>query len=84
MAALNQALLAKAAQAKVLNVDKLRGDTTVVPADLAYPTDSGLMARMVALVAVLNGLGLASRTKMRDTGPVPAPAGPSMSGGIRT
>lgn len=72
VAALNQALLAKAAQAKVLRTDKLRGDTTVVAADVAYPTDSGLMARgvarMVALVAVLHGLGLASRTKMRDRG----------------
>ncbi len=72
VAALNQALLAKAAEAKVLKVDKVRGDTTVVPADVAYPTDSGLMARgvarLVALVAVLHGLGLASRTKMRDRG----------------
>jgi IS5 family transposase len=50
----------------------VRGDTTVVPADVAYPTDSGLMARgvarLVALVAVLHGLGLASRTTMRDRG----------------
>jgi IS5 family transposase len=72
VAALNWALLAKAAENKVLKVDKVRGDTTVVPGDVAYPTDSGLMARgvarLVSLVAVLHGLGLASRTKMRDRG----------------
>jgi len=48
------------------------GQATVVPGDVAYPTDSGLMARgvarLVALVAVLHGLGLASRTTMRDRG----------------
>ncbi len=42
----------------------------VVPADVGYPTDSGLLARgvirLVALVAVLHTLGLATRTKMRD------------------
>jgi IS5 family transposase len=70
--ALNEALLKKAASTKVLKTDRVRADTTVVPADVAYPTDSSLMARgvvrMVALVAVLHGLGLAARTKMRDRG----------------
>jgi transposase, IS5 family len=70
--ALNEALLKKAASNKVLKTDRVRADTTVVPADVAYPTDSSLMARgvvrMVALVAVLHGLGLAARTKMRDRG----------------
>ena len=68
--ALNKALLEKAAANKVLKTNRLRADTTVVPADLAYPTDSGLMARGVArlgaLVARLHGYGLARRTKMRD------------------
>jgi hypothetical protein len=40
-------LLAKAAQAKLLRTTRLRADTTVVPADVAYPTDSGLLARAV-------------------------------------
>ncbi len=40
----NEALLAKAAQAKLLRTNRLRADTTVVPADVAYPTDSGLLA----------------------------------------
>jgi IS5 family transposase len=44
--------------------------SVVVPADVGHPTDSGLMARgvirLVALVAALHILGLATRTKMRD------------------
>ena len=41
VAGLNEALLAKAAAAKLLRTDKVRADTTVVEADVAYPTDSG-------------------------------------------
>lgn len=67
---LNDALLEKAANNKVLRTDRVRADTTAVPADVGYPTDSGLLARgvirMVALVAALPSLGLASRTRMRD------------------
>jgi len=67
---LNEALLGKAANKKVLKTDRVRADTTVVPADVGYPTDSGLLARgvvrMVALVAVLHGAGLAARSTMRD------------------
>jgi transposase, IS5 family len=67
---LNEALLAKAADHKVLRTDRVRADTTVVPANVGYPTDSGLLARgvirMVALVAALHGLSLATRTQMRD------------------
>ena len=68
--ALNRELLAKAANNKVLKTNRLRADTTVVPADVGYPTDSGLLARgvarLVALVAALHMLGLANRTKLRD------------------
>jgi IS5 family transposase len=68
--ALNQALLDKAAGHKVLRTNRVRADTTAVPADVGYPTDSGLLARgvarMVALVATLHVLGLATRTKLRD------------------
>ena len=67
---LNEALLAKAADHKVLKTDRVRADATVVAGDVGYPTDSGLLARgvirMVAVVAALHGLGLATRTKMRD------------------
>ena len=65
---LNEALLAKAVAAKVLKTNKLRADTTVVPA--AYPTDSGLLAKGVAKMAKavksLQAKGLASRTATRD------------------
>jgi IS5 family transposase len=67
---LNEALLAKAAQAKVLKTNKLRADTTVVPANVAYPTDSGLLAKGVAKMAKsikkLQANGLATRTRTRD------------------
>jgi len=38
VAGLNEALLAKAAAAKLLRTDKVRADTTVVEAAVAYPT----------------------------------------------
>jgi IS5 family transposase len=68
--ALNEALLAKAAEAKLVRVDRVRADTTVVPANVAYPTDSGLLAKGVAalvwVVTVLKVAGLAKRTRFRD------------------
>ncbi len=48
----NEALLAKAAEAKLPRTSRLRADTTVVPADVAYPTDSALLARAVRRIAV--------------------------------
>ena len=47
----NENLLAKAAQAKLLRTTRLRADTTVAPADLPYPTDSGLLAKAVRRIA---------------------------------
>ena len=41
---LNEALLAKAVQAKVLKTNRVRADTTVIEANVAYPTDSSLLA----------------------------------------
>ena len=68
--ALNQALLIKAAEEKAVKLDKVRVDTTVVPANVAYPTDSGLLVRaialIVALVARIHAAGAASRTGVRD------------------
>jgi len=70
VAALNEALLAKAHENKVIKTDRLRADTTVVEANVAYPTDSGLLAKgvakMAATVARIKGLGLATRTATRD------------------
>ncbi|MFD6639912.1 ISNCY family transposase [Micromonospora chalcea] len=56
---LNEALLAKAAEAKLLRTNRVRVDTTVVPSNVAYPTDSGLLAKAIGRIA-------ATRTKIRD------------------
>jgi IS5 family transposase len=70
VAGLNDALLAKAAENKLIKTDKVRADTTVVEADVVYPTDSGLLAKGVArlahLAAQLKAAGLATRTGARD------------------
>jgi IS5 family transposase len=67
---LNEALLAKAAEEKLVRVDRLRADTTVIPANLAHPSDAGLLAkgvvRLSKLTAKLKELGLARRTRFRD------------------
>jgi len=39
---LNRLLLAKAVEAKAVRTHRVRADTTVVPANVAYPTDSGV------------------------------------------
>ncbi len=70
VAGLNEALLAKAATAKLLRTDKVRADTTVVEADVAYPTDSGLLAKAIGTmgrtVARIKAAGGARRTRARD------------------
>jgi IS5 family transposase len=70
VAGLNEALLAKAAAGKLLRTDKVRADTTVVEADVGYPTDSGLLARAVGVmarsVARIKAAGGARRTHARD------------------
>jgi len=69
---LHEALLAKAAEAKLLRTNRLRADTTVVPADVAYPTDSGLLAKAVRRIATtgrrIRAAGGATRTRVRDRG----------------
>ncbi len=68
--ALNDALLVKAAEARVLKTNRVRADTTVVEANVAYPVDSSLLAKGVAWVAKLarraRAQGLATRTVVRD------------------
>jgi len=70
IAQLNEALLKKADAAHLVKLDKVRADTTVVPANVTYPTDSGLLTRGVAklahTVSSLKSLGFASRTRFRD------------------
>src|SRR3954454_13992173 len=67
---LNEALLAKAAEAKVLRCSRIRVDTTVVPSNVSYPTDSGLLAKAVNRIAAtgrrIRAAGGAVRTKLRD------------------
>ncbi len=67
---LNEALLAKAAEAKLLRTNRVRVDTTVVPSNVAYPTDSGLLAKAIARIAAttrrIQAAGGAVRTKVRN------------------
>jgi transposase, IS5 family len=67
---LNEALLAKAVEAKMLRCTRIRVDTTVVPSNVAYPTDSGLLAKAVNRIAAtgrrIQAAGGAVRTKLRD------------------
>jgi IS5 family transposase len=70
VAGLNQALLAQAAERKLLRTHKVRVDTTVVAANVAYPTDLGLLARAVDKLATtakrIQAAGGATRTRVRD------------------
>ncbi len=70
VAGLNETLLAKATQAKVLRTTTLRADTTVVPANVSYPTDSGLLAKAIRRIAAtekrIQAAGGATRTRVRD------------------
>jgi transposase, IS5 family len=68
--ALNDVLLVKAAEARVLKLHKVRADTTVIEANVAYPVDSSLLAKGIAQLARLarraRAAGLATRTRLRD------------------
>src|SRR4029078_13400525 len=63
-------LLFKSSAGKLLRTDKVRADTTVVAADVGYPTDSGLLAQAVGTicrtVARIKAAGAATRTPARD------------------
>ena len=69
---LNTALVAKLAAGKLLRARKLRVDTTVVEADIDYPTDADLLEHAVrklgGLVRRIKDRGAASRTRFRDRG----------------
>jgi IS5 family transposase len=70
IAQLNAALLAKLAADKLLRARKLRIDTTVVEADIDYPTDADLLEQAVrtlgGLVRRLKARGAAPRTAFGD------------------
>jgi transposase, IS5 family len=60
--ALNAELLGLAGEAGAVPLDKVRADTTVVEADIKFPTDSGLLTSAIGRIAVdlgrLGGFGL--------------------------
>jgi IS5 family transposase len=70
VAGLNEALWAKAAGAKLLRTARVRADTTVISANVAYPTDSGLLAKavvkLVRTVRRVQAAGGATGTKVTD------------------
>jgi transposase, IS5 family len=69
---LNAALLHKLTDDKLLRARKVRVDTTVVEADVDYPTDADLLEHAVrklgGLVRRIKARGAASRTRFRDRG----------------
>jgi transposase, IS5 family len=70
VAGLNEALWAKAAGQKLLRTSRVRADTTVISANVAYPTDSGLLAkavgRLVRTARRVQAAGGAPGTTMTD------------------
>jgi transposase, IS5 family len=68
--ALNEALLHTAAEHNLLRTHRVRADTTVIAANVAYPTDAGLLARAIGKLATTIGriqaAGAATRTRVRD------------------
>jgi hypothetical protein len=53
-----------------LGTNRVRADTTVVPANVCYPTDSGLLAEAIRRIAAtrqrIHHAGGAVRTRLRD------------------
>jgi len=67
---LNQALVQKAVEKKIIKGRKLQVDTTVVEADIHHPTDASLLADsqkvIVRTVKKIKNCGYAVRTKLQD------------------
>jgi IS5 family transposase len=70
VAGLNEALLAKAAGQKLLRTARVRADTTVIGADVADPTDAGLLSgavgKLVRAARRVQAAGGAAGTVMTD------------------
>jgi IS5 family transposase len=70
VAGLNEVLWAKAAASKLLRTGRVRADTTVIAANVAYPTDSGLLAKAVGKLVQaarrVQAAGGATGTHMTD------------------
>lgn len=73
IAALNGELVGAAVERGLVDVSWLRADTTVVPANIKYPTDSGLLTKGIAKITKLVGriqtAGAAGRTVFVDETP---------------
>ena len=67
---LNETLIAKAVEARLVKTNRVRADTTVVEADVTYPTDSSLLTKAVGkasrLVERIQSAGAATRTMVVD------------------
>lgn len=67
---LNDKVLEKAVERKLVKLDRVRADTTVVEANICYPTDSGLLTKAVGkigrLVERVHATGAAARTTVVD------------------
>jgi transposase, IS5 family len=70
VAGLNEALWAKAAGAKLLRTARVRADTTVIAANVAYPADAGPLAKaagkLVRAARRVPAAGGAAGTVMTD------------------
>jgi hypothetical protein len=79
---LNEALLRKANAGHVVKLDRVRADSTVVPANVSYPTDSSLLSKGVAkltkTVRAIQALG-SPAGHVFGTGPGRCGAGPIRS-----
>jgi IS5 family transposase len=67
---LNETLIAKAVENKLVKTNRVRADTTVVEADVKYPTDSGLLTKAIGkasrLIERIKETGAAARTQVVD------------------
>jgi transposase, IS5 family len=88
VAGLNEALLAKAAARKLLRTARVRADTTVISANVAYPTDSGLLAKavgkLVRTARRVQAAGGATGTVMTDRRRAAARRVREIAGKLRT
>lgn len=88
VAELNRALTAKAREERLIRSRTLRADTTVVEADVAHPTDAGLLARGVGAIgrAVrrIKVAGGAARTAFRDRRRAAGKRMRALTAGLRT
>src|SRR5260370_35142762 len=82
VAGLNEALWARAAGQKLLRTARVRADTTVICANVVYPTDSGLLAKAVGKLVRGARRGQAAGGGAGTTGTGPAGGG-GAGGGAR-